>query len=300
MSEITNLVVVSTEYPDWSRPPETRDESFWQGSEEERTFYAYRNGDYYWRLVAPADGCEPRSRGFYYVTGDPEGHHGWNVEPQYITTVFELEAPEESPTAPKEAPVVTFGELGIGEAFRTENSDPDTTVWWVKTGEGTYVSPATDSGHGFHHESLSNDFRVRRVQYGRTDIPTSAPVTDSTVTTEREEEIRRDQRNKDLAQFKEWKDEATRIAHEYAAANGLCSEFDRAMRDIGLPDRSEYTPPENEYRVTLTFNVSAPDGDEAWERVYGTLDTDTGYTLVFGTPSNQSISRVRYDVETVD
>lgn len=38
--------------------------------------------------------------------------------------------------------------------------------------------------------------------------------------------------------FEAWKGRATDIAHEYAEDNDLCSRFDDAMRDIGLPERS--------------------------------------------------------------
>ena len=38
--------------------------------------------------------------------------------------------------------------------------------------------------------------------------------------------------------FEAWKARATDIAHEYANDNDLCSRFDDAMRDIGLPERT--------------------------------------------------------------
>lgn len=69
-----------------------------------------------------------------------------------------------------------------------------------------------------------------------------------------------------------WKEAATRRAHEYARDNGLCSEFDRCMRDIGLPDRDEFSivkdwEVEMERTVTVTeratFTVTAEDEDAA-------------------------------------
>lgn len=56
----------------------------------------------------------------------------------------------------------------------------------------------------------------------------------------------------------EWKDEATRVAHEYADNNSLCSEFDRCMEEIGLEPRGPIT-----YRVTYT--IAVPRGTDPWD-----------------------------------
>lgn len=46
-----------------------------------------------------------------------------------------------------------------------------------------------------------------------------------------------------------WRDDATRIAHEYADDNDLCERFDAAMREIGLEARRD--------EVTLQLQITA-------------------------------------------
>jgi len=75
----------------------------------------------------------------------------------------------------------------------------------------------------------------------------------------------RQEANRALEQFKEM---ANARAVEYAETNGLCSEFERCMEDIGLMGRREWREANpQEFRVTFTVsvNVEAADRDDAYE-----------------------------------
>jgi hypothetical protein len=66
----------------------------------------------------------------------------------------------------------------------------------------------------------------------------------------------------------EWRERATRIAHQYADDNSLCSQFDLCMIEIGLEPRESFT---REFSVEITETrtyrvfVEATNGDDAAE-----------------------------------
>lgn len=78
-----------------------------------------------------------------------------------------------------------------------------------------------------------------------------------------------------------------------AHANEWCSVYDQGMRELGLPDRTDWEPPETEperesIEVTATVEVSVPfdeDQFENWFRDevstdYGSIDSNTAYFTV--------------------
>lgn len=76
-------------------------------------------------------------------------------------------------------------------------------------------------------------------------------------------------------EFAAWKEEASRIACEYADENSLCGEFERCMEDIGLQGRNR------DYEVTVTFSltVTARNEDEAEEEAASILRDDIYYRM---------------------
>jgi len=77
-------------------------------------------------------------------------------------------------------------------------------------------------------------------------------------------------------EFDRWKESATETAHQYAADNGLCSQFDRCMVDIGLRPRTR----EQTFRVTVTrtVTVDAPYGGAPDREVLMEAFTDADLT----------------------
>jgi hypothetical protein len=119
------LAVLSTSYPRHLRSASTQDYGFWEGTEEDRTFYVASNerGTY---LVVPDS--DPRHLGMW--PGDesgypmPAGHYGWHVELEMIERFDDTRTLEELADSEGVEDSRTWGELSdqVEELTKTEAS----------------------------------------------------------------------------------------------------------------------------------------------------------------------------------
>ena len=82
--------------------------------------------------------------------------------------------------------------------------------------------------------------------------------------------------------LEEFKEAANARAVEYAQDNGLCSEFERCMSDIGLLGRDEWREAhQTSYavRFIVTVDVTADDADDAQSNAYDMLYNDLSYPM---------------------
>lgn len=265
------LATVSEGFRDWpgGTPP------------EDRTFYVTRSqfSDEYVTLVVPES--DPRHAGMWLLydghgltlNGD---HYGWNTPRQYVR-------PYDTPTPP-ETPAPVARPFAVGDRVRISATHPAGPNWQGHTGTirslGDHHEVLMDSGPhtgsiaGFHEEYLMH---VDDAPTGESSATGEALVADALTSPRFSQEdvdrlvreAREDAKWEASQALEEFKETANARAVEYAEQNGLCSEFERCMEDIGLLGREEWHDSyDKEYCVRFTVDVvvRARDFDDAYEK----------------------------------
>lgn len=231
-------------------------------------------GDGYTLLILPDD--DPRSSGMWDAAGnaatptDGKTYRGWNVESRYVT-------PVETPTPDPYAALVpgawfTWGTRVVW--YRVDHVDGDN----VHTDRRLYSETPTTADAGQESPDVWSKGSMRdRLHvlppFGQETPQEATPTAPQETPEEAYLRGRRDAEEAARREMEAWKARATEIAHTYANDNGLCSEFDRCMVDVGLTPRTR----EYEVHVCYTFTVEASNADAAAEEAeeyLGGMDAD--------------------------
>lgn len=272
------LATVSEENHDWPGPVPT-----------DRTFYVTphpHTPDSYVTLVVPDH--DDRSRGMWSLyPGDygltlDEPHKGWNVERRYVLP-YDAPTPPETP-APVARPFTVgdrivqsgphyiangytdreyrespngIGSTGVVESLDTTyGADVAVRVQWDGSDRYSRSVIATDSIR--HADDESNTTGDALVSDALTSPRFSREDVDRLV-----REAREAAKREASQMLEDFKEAANARAVEYAEQNGLCSEFERCMEDIGLLGREEWHDANDDtYRVTFTVSVDVTARDE--------------------------------------
>lgn len=283
-----------------------------RATDDDRTFFAVDSvdmGPTWVTLVVPES--DPRSAGMWSIlTGDSryslpqdgQSYRGWNIRREDVTV---LDAPAETETAGAER-FVPPTDNPTDSGVESNSTDPDGLVpgAWFTWGTGEFYyrvqsvedgrvqsdaylpRAAVDAGDFSDWQSTSYSTSVEHLKGVRLRVHSvqSAPAAESTETPEAPAEVtfaytaadleraRLEGRQAAEETFQEWKDAATRTAHQYAEDNSLCGEFDRCMEAIGLPTRADVKHSEVsvELRIdglTLPRDFSLEDVVEAIQRL---------------------------------